>query len=98
MIVRFFYYYHLNLIYDSFYWFDLIPGKYDTVDQKLSFRNDILTSINFQVRDLDLQAMGGGGDSTEKKLWTHAYHQTIYESDPPKGLEIMRCSNKVPNR
>ena len=24
------------------------------------------------------------------------YHQTIYESDISKGLEIMRCSKKVP--
>ena len=30
------------------------------------------------------------------KLWTHTYRQIIYESDPSKGLEIMRCSNKVP--
>ena len=60
------------------------------------FGNDILTTMNFQVHDLDLQAMGGGGDGTEKKLWTHTYHQTIYESDPSKGLEIIRCSNKVP--
>ena len=28
--------------------------------------DDILTTINFQVRDLDLQAMGSGGDGTEK--------------------------------
>ena len=31
-----------------------------------------------------------------KTLWTHTYHQNIYESDPSKGLEIMRCPNKVP--
>ena len=31
-----------------------------------------------------------------ENLWTHTYHQTIYESDLFKGLEIMRCSNKVP--
>ena len=43
-------------------------GKYDTVDQKLSFGNDILKIINFQVRDLDLQAMGGCGDGTEKNF------------------------------
>ena len=30
--------------------------------------NDILKTINFQVRDLDLQAMGGGGDGTETNL------------------------------
>ena len=29
-------------------------------------------------------------------MWTHTYHQTIYESDLSNGLEIMRCSNKVP--
>ena len=41
--------------------------------------------------------MGGGGDVTEKiNLWTHTYHQTICESYPFKGLEIMRCSNKMP--
>ena len=56
----------------------------------------LTSTINFQVRDLDLQAMGGGGDSTEKNLWPHTYHQTIYESDLSKGLEIMRCSNKEP--
>ena len=32
----------------------------------VKLRNDILTTINFQARDLDLQAMGGGGDSTEE--------------------------------
>ena len=30
--------------------------------------NDILKTINFQVRDLDLQAMGGSGDGTEKNF------------------------------
>ena len=39
--------------------------------------------------------MGGDGDGTEKKLRTHTYHQTIYDAEPSKGLEIMRCSNKV---
>ena len=62
-------------------------------DNHFSALDIVLTTINFQARDLDLQAMGGGGDGTEKKLWTHTYHQTIYESDPSKGLEIMRCSN-----
>ena len=42
--------------------------KYDTADQKLSFGNDILKTINFQVRDLDLQARGMGGDGTEKSF------------------------------
>ena len=32
MIVRFFYYYHLNLIYDSLIGL-LNSGKYDTIDQ-----------------------------------------------------------------
>ena len=36
MIVRFFYYYHLNLIYDSLIGLNYF-GKYDIVDQKLSF-------------------------------------------------------------
>ena len=30
--------------------------------------NDILKAINFQVRDFDLQAIGGGGDGTEKNF------------------------------
>ena len=30
--------------------------------------NDILKTINFKVRDLDLQAMGGVGDGTEKNF------------------------------
>ena len=30
--------------------------------------NDILKTTNFQVRDLDLQAMGGGGNGTEKNF------------------------------
>ena len=33
---------------------------------------------------------------TQIRLAGPTYHQTIYESDPSKGLEIMRCSNKVP--
>ena len=36
MIVRFFYYYHFYLIYDSLIGVTY-SGKYDTVDQKLSF-------------------------------------------------------------
>ena len=44
----------------------LNSGKYDTVDQKPSFGNDILTTMNFKIRDLDLQAMGRGGDGTGK--------------------------------
>ena len=32
-----------------------------------------------------------------RKSVDHTYHQTIYESDLSKGLDIMRCSNnKVP--
>ena len=31
-----------------------------------------------------------------ENLWTHTYHQTIYESDPSNGIEIIRCSYKVP--
>ena len=31
-----------------------------------------------------------------RKTLDHTYHKTIYESDPSYGLEIMRCSNKVP--
>ena len=33
-----------------------------------------------------------------QNLWTNTYHQTIYKFDPFKGLEIMKCSNKVPKR
>ena len=40
MIVRFFYYHHLNLICDPLIGLTSF-GKYDTVDQKLSFGNDI---------------------------------------------------------
>ena len=40
----------------------------------------LTSNIKLQVRDLDFQAMGGGGDSTEK-----TYHQTVYESDLSKG-------------
>ena len=36
--------------------------------KKLSFGNDIFTTINFQACDLDLQAMGGGRDGTEKNF------------------------------
>ena len=39
--------------------------------------------------------MDGGGDGTEKNFGPIP-HQTLYESDPSKGLEITRCSNKVP--
>ena len=67
MIVRFFYYYHLNLIYDLFIGW-LNSGIYDPANQKLSFGNNILATRNFQVRDLDLQAMGRGGDGTEKNF------------------------------
>ena len=35
--------------------------------KKLSIVN-ILTTINFHVHDLDLQAMGGDGDGTEKNF------------------------------
>ena len=31
-----------------------------------------------------------------ENLWAHTYHQIICISDLSKGLEIMRCSNKVP--
>ena len=55
----------------------------------------LTSTIKFQVRDSDLQAIVGGGDGIEK---THTYHQTIYESDPSNDLEILRCSNKVPKR
>ena len=33
-----------------------------------------------------------------RNLWTQTYHQTINESDPSRGLEIRRCSNKVPRK
>ena len=41
--------------------------------------------------------MGGGGDGTcTEKNFGPIPHQTICESDPSNGLEIMWCSNKVP--
>ena len=47
-------------------------GKCATVDQKLSVGNNILTTITFnykfQVCDLDLQAVDGVGDGTEKNF------------------------------
>ena len=64
---RFFYYYHLKFVYNSLIGLTY-SGKYDTVDQKLSFGNDILTTLNFQVRDLDLHSMGGDEDVTEKNF------------------------------
>ena len=36
--------------------------------KKLQFGNNILRTLNFQVRDLDLPAIGGRGDGTEKKF------------------------------
>ena len=78
----------------------LKSGKYDTVDQKLSFGCDILTTINFNYKLPSLWPWPSdhrwGWGWYWENLWTHTYHQTIYESDPSKGLEIMRCSNKVP--
>ena len=59
---------------------------------KLSFGSDTLTTINFQVRNLDLQAMGGDEDSTGENFGPMPFIR------PSKGLEIMRCSNKVPKR
>ena len=42
--------------------------------------------------------MGGDGDGTEKILGPIPIIRpyTVYDSDPSKCLEIMRCSNKVP--
>ena len=57
----------LTLLF-SYVTFHLNSGKYDTIDLKLSFGNDALTTLNFQVRDFDLQAMGGGMDVTEKNF------------------------------
>ena len=56
--------------------------------------NDILTTINFQVRDLDLQARGG--DGTEKNFGPIPIIRPLYESDPSKGLEIMRTLIRCP--
>ena len=83
-------------------WFLLNSGRYDTVDQNLSFGNDILTAINFNYKLPSPwpwpSGHGLGWGWYWKNLWTHTYHQTIhvYESDPSKGLEIMSCSNKCP--
>ena len=74
------------------YLFWLNSGKYD---HKISFGNDILTTINFDYKlpsPWPWRSSHGWGWHWEN-LWIH---QTIYESDPSKGLEIMRCSNKVP--
>ena len=66
MIVRF-YYYHLNLIYESLIGLNYF-GEIWYCWSKLSFGNDIVTTINFQARDLDLQAMVGVGMVLRKTL------------------------------
>ena len=63
MIVRFFYYYHLNLIYDSL--IDLIRGNMILLIKNFHLEMTLTSNIN-KYRDLDLQAIGGGWDSTEK--------------------------------
>ena len=66
MIVRFFYH-HLNLIYYSLIGLTQI-GNMILLIKKSSFGNDILKHINFKVRDLDRQAMGGGLAGTVKNI------------------------------
>ena len=56
----------------------LNSGKYDTVDQKLSFGNDIWTTMNFNYKLSSPwpwpSGHGWGEDGTDKNFWTHTYH------------------------
>ena len=63
----------------------MADGKYDTVDEK--FENEILKTVTFQVRGLDLQALGGAGDGTGKnfghasitRLCLNRIHQRVWK-------------------
>ena len=61
-----------------------------TFHLEMIFEQLCTSTINFQVRDLDLQAMGG-----VRMVLTKTFGPIpiiIYESDSSMGLEIMRCS------
>ena len=47
-------------------WFDLIRGNMILLIKNFHLEMTLTSTLNVQVRDLDLQAKGGVGDSTEK--------------------------------